>query len=72
MACLAAGVVGFGLLIDEQGLLLALAVLVLAAFAAARKIRVLEAVLIFAVLAGLSGALFVFGLGSPVSYLLPH
>ena len=39
---------------------------------AARKIRVLEAVLIFAVLAGLSGALFVFGLGSPVSYLLPH
>jgi hypothetical protein len=72
VACLACGVVGFALLIDEQGLLLAVAVLVGFAFLASRRFRVVEAILIFVVLAALSGSLFVFGLGSPASYLLPH
>jgi hypothetical protein len=72
VACLACGVVGFALLIDEQGLLLAVAALVGFAFLASRRFRLIEAILIFVVLAALSGSLFVFGLGSPASYLLPH
>jgi hypothetical protein len=70
--CLACGVVGFGLLIDDGGLLPAIAVLVGFAFLARRRFKSLEALIIFALLAALSSALFVFGLGSPVSYLLPH
>jgi hypothetical protein len=72
MACLALGVVGFGLLIDEQGLLPALFVLVACSIAAGKKLRWLEAAAIFIVLACLSGSLYVFGLGLPLSYLLPH
>lgn len=72
VACLACGVVGFGLLIDGGGLLLAVAVLVGFAFLARKRFNPLEAALIFVVLAALSGSLFVLGLGSPLSYLLPH
>lgn len=72
VACLAAGVIGFGLLIDNGGLLLAVAVLVGFAFLASRRVNLLEAVLLFTVLIALSGALFVFGLGSPFRDLLPH
>jgi hypothetical protein len=72
VACLAAGVIGFGLLIDNGGLLLAVAVLAGFAFLAARRVNPLEAVLLFTVLIALSGALFVFGLGSPFRDLLPH
>jgi Tripartite tricarboxylate transporter TctB family len=72
VACLAAGVIGFGVLIDNGGLLLAVAVLAGFAFLAARRINPLEAVLLFTVLIALSGALFVFGLGRPFRDLLPH
>ncbi len=72
MSCLALGVVGFGLLIDEQGLLPALFVLVACSIAAGKRVRWLEAVAILVVLAFLSGSLYVFGLGLPLSYLLPH
>ena len=72
MACLAIGVVGFGLLIDEQGLLPALLVLVACSIAAGKRVRPLEALAIFAVLACLASGLYIFGLGLPPSYLLPH
>jgi hypothetical protein len=72
LACLAGGVVGFGLLIQRGGLLLSVAVLVGCAFLAAKRIRPLEALLLFAVLAVLSGALFVYGLGSTPRDLLPR
>jgi hypothetical protein len=72
LACLAGGVIGFGLLIDRGGLLLAVAVLTGFAFLASRRIVPLEAVWLFAVLIALSGALFVYGLGSPFRALLPH
>ena len=72
VACLAAGVIGFGLLIDNGGLLLAVAVLLGFAFLAGRRVNPLEAVLSFTVLIALSGALFVWGLGSTFRDLLPH
>jgi hypothetical protein len=72
LVCLAGGVVGFGLLIQRGGLLLSVAVLVGCAFLAAKRIRPLEALLLFAVLAVLSGTLFVYGLGSTPRELLPH
>jgi hypothetical protein len=72
VACLACGVIGFGLLIEHGGLLLAVAILVAFAFLASRRVNPLEAVLLFAILVALSGALFVYGLGSPFRDLLPH
>jgi hypothetical protein len=72
VACLACGVIGFGLLIDRGGLFLSVAVLTGFAFLAGRRIVPLEAMLLFTVLITLSGALFVYGLGSPFRDLLPH
>jgi hypothetical protein len=72
LACLAGGVVGFGLLLQRGGLLLSVAVLVGCAFLAAKRVRPLEALALFAVLAVLSGALFVYGLGSTPRDLLPR
>ena len=68
--CLSCGVVGFGLLIEDAGLLVAVAVLTGFAFLARKRFNPLEALAIYAVLILLSGSLYVFGLGSPISYLL--
>ncbi len=72
LAWLASGVVGFGLLIQRGGLLLSLGVLVGCALLAAKRIRPLEALLLFMVLALLASALFVYGLGSTLRDLLPR
>jgi hypothetical protein len=72
VACLVCGVVGFGLLIDQQGLLLAVLVLVGFALLARRQVKIIEALVIYVLLSLLTSGLYVFGLGTPVSYLLPH
>ena len=70
--CLVCGVIGFGLLIDQQGLLLAVLVLVGFAFLARRGVKILEAIAIYVLLSLLTSALYIYGLGTPASYLLPH
>jgi hypothetical protein len=72
LACLACGVVGFGLLIERGGLLLAIFVLVSFAVLARRHAKPLEFCAIYIGLAVIAGALFVFGMGSPFADLLPH
>jgi hypothetical protein len=72
VACLACGVIGFGLLIERGGLLLSIFVLVSFAVLARRHARPLEFCAIYIGLAVIAGALFVFGMGSPFADLLPH
>lgn len=69
---LSLGTVAFGLIISRGGLLLAVLCLVLASALATQRFRVIETALIFIVLAMLSSAIFVFGLGTPPSDLFPH
>lgn len=69
---LAAGVVGFSLLIDKYGLLLAVVVLVVCSLLARARLHPVEAVAITLVLCCIAGVLFVYGMGSPFSYLVPH
>jgi hypothetical protein len=69
---LALGVVGFALFIDSYGLLAAIVVLVLCALLARSGLRLVESLAIVVVLCCIAGALFVYGMGAPASYLLPH
>jgi Tripartite tricarboxylate transporter TctB family len=67
-----AGVVLFGLLIDRCGLLIAIAALVIFCCLAGPRFRLWEAGAILTALMVLAGALFIFGLDLPFTYLLPH
>ena len=69
---LGAGVVGFALLLDEYGLLAAIVVLVICSLLARGSLRLVETLVIVAILCVIAGTLFVYGMGSPLSYLLPH
>lgn len=66
------GVVGFALLIDNYGLLLAIMVLVVCSLLARARLKPIEALAITVILCCIAGTLFVYGMGSPFSYLLPH
>lgn len=69
LALLVLGAVLFGVCIDRFGLLPAVVCLVLCATGAGVRYRMWEVVAILLVLCSISGALFVFGMGIPVSYL---
>ena len=72
LAMLFAGVMAFGLLIDQYGLLIAIAALVICCCLAGSTFRLRESATILVALMTAAGALFVFGLGLPFDYLLPH
>lgn len=69
LALLTLGVVLFGLGIDRFGLLPSVLALVVCATGVGVRYRMWEVVAILLVLCLISGALFVFGMGLPVSYL---
>ncbi len=71
MACLVAAIVGFGLVVEAGGLLLAVLWLVLCTCAAGPRFRAWEVVVSFLVLAGAACGIFVYGLGMSPGDLLP-
>ena len=71
LACLAAAIAGFGLLIERAGLLPAVVWLVLCACTAGPRFRAWEVLLCLVVLGGIACAIFVYGLGLPPGDLLP-
>jgi hypothetical protein len=64
------GVVAFGVCIDRFGLLPSVLLLVLCAVFAGVRYRMWEVVAILVVLGAITGALFVFGMGLPIGYLM--
>jgi putative tricarboxylic transport membrane protein len=71
LTCLTAAIVGFALIIETGGLLLAVLWLVLCACGAGPRFRGWEIVLTLAVLGSIACGIFVYGLGLPPSDLLP-
>jgi len=71
LACLVAAIVGFGLIIERGGLLLAVLWLVLCACAAGPRFRAIEVVLSLLVLGAMACGIFVYGLGLSPGELLP-
>jgi len=71
MACLAVAIIGFGLIVETGGLLLAVLWLVLCACAAGPRFRAWEVLLSLVVLAGIACGIFVYGLGLSPGDLLP-
>lgn len=67
-----AAITAFGAVFERAGLLAAVLVTVALSCLANRRLRPLEALAIFAVVALLAAALFVYGLGFPAVALLPH
>jgi hypothetical protein len=70
LALLVLGAVLFGLCIDRFGLLPSVLGLVICATGVGVRYRMWEVAIILFVLSMISGALFVFGMGLPVSYLI--
>lgn len=71
MACLVAAIVGFGLLVEKGGLLLAVLWLVLCCCAGGPRFRAWEVVVSFLVLTAVACGIFVYGLGLSPGDLLP-
>jgi putative tricarboxylic transport membrane protein len=70
LALLVLGAVLFGLCIDRFGLLPSVLCLVLCATGVGVRYRMWEVVVILLILCAISGALFVFGMGLPIGYLV--
>lgn len=71
LICVVAAIIGFGLLIERGGVLLAVVWLVLCACAAGPRFRGWEIVLSLGVLGGIACVIYVYGLGLSASDLLP-
>jgi hypothetical protein len=70
LVALGLGVILFGVCIDRFGLIPAIVCLVVCATLAGPRYRIWEALAILAVLIGIAGGLFVYGLDLPASYLV--
>jgi Tripartite tricarboxylate transporter TctB family len=71
LVCLVAAIVGFGLMIERSGLLLAVLWLVLCACAAGPRFRAIEVMLSVLTLGAIACGIFVYGLGLSPGDLLP-
>ncbi len=71
LACLVAAIVGFGLIIERGGVLLAILWLVLCACAAGPRFRAIEVILAVLTLGAIACGIFVYGLGLSPGDLLP-